>query len=368
MSSLFLMAFILFYLLFKDGSEAVGYFSGITTTVAPLVMFSQYRFAEYLSLAKEKRLAYQVSLTSSLMTYCLFGSIMFIIAIFFNIDIKLLTLMLLYKFFELYSDIYIAYLSIIKQFKKAFFAVSIRVFSVLVFSIIVFFVEFDSSVALVETILTILFLVYAITFFVNFVHEGPKLQFVGVKGYVVCNYSYALTSIFVSLNSLVPRYFFMFYGNYSGLGVFSIIYLLSSNSVNILQYPISLKSDEIKKVLNKFNLKVFLFSIICLVMCLVLFYLLESFYYFSIVVGVLSMFLMLLLRGVYITYSITNALKHKVNFSVICSALISSLIVYAFIKIQNRYDIMFAIIYVLFSAFITITLLCFYNYKSIRER
>ena len=114
------MAFVLFFLLFKGNSEAVGYFAAVTTIVAPLVMFCQYRYLEFLSLAEQNKFsAFSTALYASLMSYITLGTLLFVFAGFFEIDIKLLALMLLYKLFELFSDIYIAYLSIIKQMKKA---------------------------------------------------------------------------------------------------------------------------------------------------------------------------------------------------------------------------------------------------------
>lgn len=363
MSSLFVMAFVLFFLLFKGNSESVGYFAGVTTIVAPLVMYCQYRYLEYLSLSDDKGKAFSVSLYASLLSFVILGLVLLLGASFFDVSLKLLGLMLLYKFFEQFADIYIAYLSVTKQMKQAFHAVAIRVGGVVILALIIYFLDFEQNIVLVEYMLWALLFVYGFAFIVNYLQARPAIRILESKAYIVEHYSYGFTSIFVSLNSLMPRYFFIMQGNYSALGIFSIIYLLASNFVNILQYPISLKSTQIKSILDRRNYVLYVGSIACFTMGALVVFVLDFTNYVSIVLGVLFMFMMLLIRGVYFTYSVANNLKHKVNFAVILSAIFATLVIIGLIYYFKTYGLSQAMFYVIFSAFITSSLLARHNKK-----
>lgn len=369
MSSLFVMAYGLLYLLLRSGFEAVGIFAAVTAVVAPIVSFSQFRFVEYISLKEDKKEAFSVALIASLSIFITIAVLCLFLYKFITISLSLLSLMIFYKFFELFTDIYVSFLSVNQNINAATEVVISRVVLFFIFTIGLLFFDFSNDYSLVRGLLICLCLTYSILSLYNILKIKFIIKFKLVVTYISENYSYGIMSVLVSLNSLLPRYFFIYSNNYKVLGIFSIIYLISSNMVNLLQYPISINAHKIKILFDRLNLKIlFYFSLIFLIFLIFLIYYSDLSVFLFYTVSVLAMLSILLLRGFYITYSITNNIKSKISFSIILSSIFAFILIFAFSYLSgSEFTIKDAVLYVLISSFITIILNSLYNRELVNE-
>lgn len=369
MSSLLVMAYCLLYLLLRSGFEAVGVFAAVTAIVAPIVSFSQFRFIEYISLKDNKKNAFSVSLVASLSVFIALAVLCLFLYKILTISLSLLILMILYKFFELFTDIYVSFLSVNRDIKSATEVVISRIILFFILTIGLLFFNFSSNESLVKSLLYCLCVTYSSLSLYNLLKIKISIEPKAVLSYIVENYSYGVMSVLVSLNSLLPRYFFIYNSNYKVLGIFSIIYLVSSNVVNLLQYPISINADKIKIIFDRLNLKI-LFIIFTIFGSCMLF--IEFYSDFNVilfyVVSISAMFSILLFRGFYITYSITNNIKNRISFSIILSSLFAFTLIFASSYLSgSEFTIKDAVLYVLVSSFITIILNSLYNRKLFDE-
>lgn len=368
-SSLSIMIFILLYILLSSGLESVGYFSAVTAITAPIAMFCQFRYIEVIGLAAEdkKEWTFFTSIISSLCVFLVISLGIVIFLRFINYqNYYLLILALAYKFFEMFSDSYIAYLSSVKKNKRAFSVVVMRVFLVLVCTAFSWVWKHGD---IVENILWAMLVAYLISSIFDFIliykNANIHVQFIEIWHYICANIGYGFLAVFVSINSLIPRYFFMYAGDYKNLGLFSVLYLCASFPVNVFQFAVSLRATLIKEYLVK-NFKIqklnIILSLFVIISLLFLFKYVVSTSYLYLLLYIVLMFLALMIRGIFITYSISNQLNTYINFVVVASMVAcSGCMLLLFMVNWFSSLLIFGVFYVFLASSLTTFMLIFRN-------
>lgn len=190
-----------------------------------------------------------------------------------------------------------------------------------------------------------------------------KVNFSILVAYTRSNYSYGITSMFMSLNTLIPRYFYIVIGDTKGLGFFTILYLFASTAVNVLQYVFSIKANYIEKIYST-NEKTIKY-IIHIVSILMLLLFINLNYFILIFLSFILMFLFMTIRGGLITISIVHDKKFKINISMIYGMVIALIFSYSMFYINNNtFDISSSAFYICLSSWIT-SIILIYNKKRI---
>lgn len=357
-SSVAIMGGIFLFLWIHGGFGGIGEFAAVTAIIAPLGVFSQFRYVEYIALNENKKIALYCSLYSSLIIFLILSfGFLIIQEVFFGFSFLFL-LAIFYKLFEMFFEFQNAYFVSINKISYAIWINIFRIINIVLMYLIYtfFFLEYNS-------------LLYCFSFLILsnlilFIFSGVKFFKIDAKtliSYIKLNYSYGFTSMFVSLNSLVPRYFYMAVGDSKGLGIFTIIYLFSSTSVNIFQYLFSVKVKYLEGLYLSKKHTIKKITLFLILLPLFFIYINES--YALIVMSFFLMFVFMLIRGALITVNIVWAEKSKINMSVIIGMVVSFLVILLCILIyQEEINIGLASFYICLSSWVTAMVLL-YNKK-----
>lgn len=348
-SSIAIMGGIFLFLWFYGGFGGIGDFAAITAIIAPLGVFSQFRYIEYITLAKNKKEGLYFSLYSSLIVFLILSLVFILMQVcFFEFSILYL-LAIIYKVFEMFFEFQNAYFVNIEKISNAIW---INLFRIL--GVILLFVFYPILFSDVDYLLfCFLFLITSnmvLSFFSGL--EFRKIKLSAIMSYVNSNYSYGFTSMFMSLNSLVPRYFYMFIGDSKGLGIFTVLYLFASTSVNIFQYLFSVKAKYLEKLYSAHlrNIKK-----VALVFVFPLIFLFQDFnFYVVVILSFLLMFVFMLIRGAVITVNVVWGKKSLINISMIGGMVLSVVLILGLFFYNNKeFYINNAALYVCLSSLIT---------------
>lgn len=372
-SSMLSMALAMLVIWWKSGIEYVGIFSAVTAIITPIIAFSQYRYVEYISLQEDKFTAFLRALLSSSFTYILLSFIILSVYIAIYGNSTFVILMCIYKLFELFTDIYVAYLSVIQQKNKLQIVILRRVVSILLGFFMLIILNNNFSIGIftyIPVILSTVFVFFSLLEIFEISKDYSKISFKQVYLYIVNNISYAISSVAVSFNSLLPRYFFVLTGDNKALGMYSLIYLFSANLVTLLQYPISIKAKRIAKFFIDKDRFFILFNsgLISLTFTICFFYNnnYEHNYILYISFGLLIL-VALTIRAMALSTLVVFEAKSKVIKSLILSSLISLLVILMLNFLQVRqFSLNDAILYTVMSGGIC-TYLTYFYLKQIKK-
>lgn len=356
------MSISLLFIWWQGSLEEVGVFSGITAIVTPIISFSHYRYVEYLSTSKNKHLALSTTISSSLSTYIVIVIIIAPVYIYIYGSFFTVLLMCVYKCFEMLTDIYIAYLSITKNnlvIKKIVFTRLICIF--IGFSCLVV-LSFNYNIDILFCVALLLSMIFAFLFIFDFRKVGFIYDRKKTLKYVHNNVSYGLSSLTISINSLLPRYFFIYTGDNNTLGIYSIVYLFSANLVTLIQYPISIYASHFNNLVSKNN---FLLIVVSLVVAFIIspsLYFFESYDYFFYIFSMILIFVSLILRAILITSVVFLDLNLKVVKILLISLTISFIIIFAINSVTlDSFKLEDGIYYTILSSCVTVLLSYYYR-------
>ena len=316
-SSVAIMGLIFLYLWINDGFEGVGEFAALMAIIAPIGVFSQFRYIEFISIAENKENAFKISYTSSLIVFTFFISIFLLFVFISGWGLYLYILAILYKYQEMYFEFKNAYSVSLNDRINALRMNALRIVGVFLLFLLDYSIGIDNY--LLFAFLFLNFYNFIVIIFNKFDFSSIDLR--SSLGYVKDNYYYGISSMLISLNSLIPRYFFIYLGDKKSLGIFTIIYLVSSTSVNLFQYLFSVKSELVFNiVINKSKIIKFLLVSLLPLAFFMLFMVDQYLVLFS---SFFLMFIFMLIRGLIITSSVVYGLKSKINYSVILGMILS---------------------------------------------
>ena len=365
------MASIFLFLWIKLGIAGIGEFATYATILAPIVMFSQFRYIEYINSANTYQDKVNRFFNALLSSQTVLSVLLIILYVFFALTYESILIILfagLYKFFELFTDIYVAFLVSVEDVRKAFKVVFLRLFFITTSLVILFFI--DLNINLILSVYCLLFIVYCLCFFYD------SLIFSKIKSsenskifiYIKNNFLYGFNSLLISLNSLAPRYFFIYFNDKNGLGLFTIVYLMASTSTTLMQFLISTKVRFIEDFINKNYKKYFIINFFIALFCIVSYLLIsvvESKLYLFIFYY-LIMLISLLLRGVNLTAAVSKNMKYIMNFSLIFPVFAVSLFLVGWCYFFNTFNLQLAILYVFLSSIITSFTIVYFIKREIR--
>ncbi|WP_180046475.1 hypothetical protein [Acinetobacter sp. YH12117] len=345
---------VFIYLYLLNGFELIGEYSALTAVVAPLVTFSLYKYLELINIAcnDNKKFFLQEILPSTVITY-LFGCLFLILINYFLeiFDQRVFLIFIFIKYLDLRFELSIGFFSSKKNFSYVLKQNFIRIFMFWFVALIFFLSNFsiDLELALV---------VYLISQLPIFLYEffliREKYNLCLVRKYIISNFKYGVLNTVVSLNSIVPRYLIMYFGDNKSLGIYTILHLFSSNFVNVLQHPLSVYCEKINQKidLDLRNKLIFPgFSLFFSGFILVWFDE-DYFLLFIFFILVLASFL---IRGVFITISVVRNVN--LNFFMILSIVFSAVFIclYVYMFNLNNYVVL-GCLYILCSNFIFMVL------------
>ena len=361
------MSVSLLFIWWQGNIEEVGIFSGITAVVTPIIAFSQYRYVEYLSKNKNKHLALSTIISSSSVTFILVVSIVASIYIYIYGNFITVVLMCLYKYFEMLTDIYIAYLSIKKNNHMIKRMVVTRLSIIIVGFLFLLFLNIWYSINIIFSISLLLCLVFAILFILDFSKAVFKFNSKDNLYYIKNNIGYAFSSLTISLNSLLPRYLFIYTEDDKTLGIYSIIYLFSANLVTLVQYPISIYASYFNNFASKNQLPILLVSLLVALVVSPSLYFFDDYDYYFYIVSMILIFISLLLRAVLITSIVFIELNLKVLKILMMSLAVSfTVIIVINSNRTNSFKLEDGIYYTIISGCIAVLLSYYYrlNHKN----
>lgn len=263
-TSLLLMAYVLFFLFFFGGLSQVGIYSAITAVTAPLAMFCSFRYVEWIALHENKSYGFSLSVSAASVIYMLLAIPSFFVMQLFVDDWRLLFLLFIYKLIEMICEFYMALLASRGEVYASAISVCARFILVAVLSLTGVALGFEDGLWI---IIGALLISYAIVFiFLDMPRLMKENDFIicdiaSLFSYVVSNFRYGLLGAAVSVNSVLPRYFFTYLGDMKVLGLFSLVYQVAATVVNVAQYPVSIGASHIKAYFQE-NYRFFRFSIV----------------------------------------------------------------------------------------------------------
>lgn len=359
------MVYSLGYLALAGGLQAVGEFSAVMSVLSPIAMFSVFRYVESIGVSEDKADAFSTSLCASLTIYLLGAIFLFLPMVFFmdfGLEKEIIFTLIFFKALEMLNDHGNAYLTSSGQTFLATTSNIIKLFGVVALSLFFGFILEYSPVITISLSLFLSFFL-AIIFFDSMLWVS-KVRFGGrdgrrLSGYILENYQYGFVSLLASVNSNVPRYFLMTFSSLEVLGLFSLIYLVASASVNVLQYLVSVKIDIIRVFLLHYRAAFSLSFVVCLALFSILGLGLlcapsvpygSPFYYPYLAFMAFYMFFFLFVRGVLVSVWVFKSAGMELNFYFAASTLCASGITYLGLTFYPAGAFHFAVVYVAFSA------------------
>jgi hypothetical protein len=363
-ASMIAMSASLLFIWWQGSIEEVGIFSGITAVITPIVSLSHYRYVEYISTSKSKLLALSTAISSSVSTYIVISLIVVPIFIYIYGNTLTIALIWFYKLFELITDIYIAYLSVIGKEKTIKIMILQRLLLLVIGFSCLTVINNIYNINLLLYIAFLLCLVFTFSFLFDFRKVNFKYKFKDALNYTNDNIGYGLSSLTISINSLLPRYLYIYTGDNKTLGIYSIIYLLSANLVNLIQYPISIYATRFNDFVSKNKLKIITLSLtICFAISPIL-YVFESYNYIFYMFSMSLIFLSLLLRAMLITSLVVMNLKIKVLKVLVMSLSFSFIgIIIIRLSLGDSFRLEDGIFYTILSGCIAVLLSYYYKYN-----
>jgi hypothetical protein len=194
-----------------------------------------------------------------------------------------------------------------------------------------------------------------------------KVDYMEIKGYVSENVGYGTLNLLMSLNSSMPRYFLIYQSNMAKLGLFSLLYQVAATTVNVMQYPISVKvrgvseffRQNASKIRKGMELSGLIFIFACVLLVLFMpngkdIFLNKHAQLVLCPLLVLMMFLPLFLRGTTITAAIGLNCATGLYQILGLSILGSSILTMSFLKLSGPWaGTLSCGLYVIASSFIT---------------
>jgi len=366
-SSVLYSTYIIFYLYYFGNLTEVGLYSSAISIISPIIMISSLRYIEAIAISANKIKLLKLISISSAVLYTLL-SLMVLIILFFTRDesyLLLLLALIVVKYLELKVDILCAFI-ISKNEKITFFSL-LRLAVLILNSIFLIKLNYGFS-SLNIIILSIL--ISNITILIiyksnNEKSDNTKVIFTELYGFIKNNIKFGYTNLFLSINSNIPKYYMIFLNEFELLGAYTILYLISATSVNILQNPISHTIDKLQyfiqreivllhNILNLFTL-IWIITIYFLIQNNIIFTQINKLfdYVILIIIIIIILSIFMLIRGTLISLSIARAINNT-NYYVILSILISLIFCGVFIFIAgNKFIIINGLTYIIFSSFIT---------------
>lgn len=359
-ASLAITAYSMVFLLVLGGAESVGFLATVTAFTAPIFMFSNFRHVEHISLSSEVRestaLSYRVSAILAIFFLVVFAVFAFLFE-FTPGGHAFFLMILVSKIFEQFLDFSAVYLIKTGSRDLAARSAFVRMFVLFFFTVTFFFLDLN---LLINTSLSLL-LAYVSSVLV----EIRALDYLRLKksagemlSYSINNYKYALLNVFISVNSMIPRYMLIAFSDASTVGRFSLLYQIAATLVNLFQYAVSVNSNAVLKIVES-KKKLFGIGALGLLLFSLLLYVCYFFYHAQISVSVwyflsvLLMFLALFLRGVLLVALIARSVANIFGM-VFFSSLVSFFLVIGFFIFEiNAVELMSAILFVVFSSMMT---------------
>lgn len=248
-----MMAFLMLFLLLYGGAKSLGIYAAITAITAPISMFCVFRYIESIALSQSKSKSFLTSLSAAIMLYIVMAPPIFYL-IRDNIgDYFSAFILFLFKPLEMIHDFYIVYLSSEKLYKKAILSMSAKFIVFLVICVLGFFYLHWSVIHVVCLALFLSYFSILLILDIPYIRK-VKIEHVGlldIHRYVIENVRHGIANAMISINSVMPRYFFMFVGDLKMLGIFTFIYQMSATCVNVIQYPMSIRANDISNFIFK---------------------------------------------------------------------------------------------------------------------
>ncbi len=306
------------------GIIELGKFSAVGAILAPLTMFVTFRYIELIGVSKNREKTFTDLITSAFFVYAPFSVIIGAwIAYYGSNDIRLhdYALMAIYKFIELFGDVLAV---VLIQSERGMVATKIALYkmsSVVVLSGVLYFVFGVHALNSVYISFVIGFAAVFILVEMPLCKKHGVMSFTGLADvckFIQSHYGLGFFNSLMSLNSVMPRYYILYFGDLRILGIFSLIYQISSVSVNFIEYAAGI---YVKKTSEMFVAKPFIVKLIYL-SCVAsfLFVLIGSmlgnnYWLFRFLMFVIAMFVVLFWRGISVVVCL--GLGVNINYAVI---------------------------------------------------
>lgn len=334
--------FIIFYsvlfITFFGGVVELGRFSAVGAILSPLTMFVTFRYIELIGISADKSKTFSELVISAFSIYfCVVVFIGFWVDYYQSRDIRLsdFILMVTYKSVELFGDILAV---VLIQTRKGGEATKIAVYKTAIIVALSLVLHFYFYLPALDAVYISLIFGFLIVFLLVEIRVCKKYNLLirrsldDVLGFIKSNFSLGVFNALMSLNSVVPRYYILYFGDLRQLGVFSLIYQLSSTSVNLLEYVSGIYVRSIargfikKKYISRLILSGYIISFVLIIFGLII----ENhsqFGYF--IISGIAMFMVLMGRGVSVV--ICLGLSVGVNYAglMLATMMVGSIVVYA---------------------------------------
>lgn len=338
------------YLYLVNGFDLIGEYSALTSIMAPIVTFSLYKYLELMNITHKDKKFFFVSevLPSTIITFVCGGVLVQFLNIFLKIfDPYVFLIFFLVKYLDLRFELVVGYFSSYKNYK---YVLKQNIFRISFFwATGLYFYLNGYEINLKQTLFIYLFSQLPVYLYEVY-NVRPKFNYNLIVEYLVVSFKYGVLNTVVSLNSLVPRYFIMYFGDKKSLGIYTILHLFSSNFVNIMQYPLSIYCDKMNRRIG-FDVGLKLILPIFLVFIMGFFLLSLDENYLTLFLFFVLVLVSFLIRGVFVTISVVRNVD--LNFYMILSIVISYPLIYVLITLfQFNNFILLGCLYILFSNFI----------------
>ncbi|WAT83479.1 hypothetical protein [Delftia acidovorans] len=251
---LFIAFYSIVFISIQGGVSELGKFSAVTSILAPLVMFVTFRYVEFINAAADKFKAFSEIFWVG---GCLYAIAAVLVGLFLwvydsmGIAFYIFALVAIYKIFELFNDLLTTTLFAVGQKRLAISVIAAKVLAIVVLSIVWHWLVGLSALntmcaALVSGFIGC-FLLIDLPICVRY-HLMHKTNFSEMMNFIKKNIGLGFFNLLISLNSTLPRYYILYFGDFYQLGLYTLIYQISATAVNIVQYPISVKVEAIAKI------------------------------------------------------------------------------------------------------------------------
>lgn len=256
--TLMLMGYVVFFVLFFGGAYQVGVFASVASFFAPLVMFSNFRYVEYISCSDSVKKATLTALITSIFVFLSAVICFFVVkskfGIFPEVSDSLFFVFVIYKILEQTADFFSTAFIVKKHLKFVAALAVLRFFLFFVLSLLlnVFFGESDFLICVVVALVFSYFICFVIDviFFVSD-YDGGVINFFEIFEYVSNNFGYGFLSMAISFNSSLPRYFLNYTGKMEILGIFSVVYQIAATVVNVFQQAVGIHGRRVSVFLKE---------------------------------------------------------------------------------------------------------------------
>lgn len=245
---------ILFIAIF-GGVIELGRFSAVGAILSPLTMFVTFRYIELIGISSDKAKTFTDLVVSAFSIYFILAVVIGIgVGVYHSNEIRLhdYFLMVVYKSVELFGDMLAV---VLIQIKRGRDAARVALYKMGIVFILSMILHFYIGLSILNAIYISLIVGFLAVFLLVEIGLCKKYNLITYGGrgdifrFIKLNYSLGLFNALMSLNSVIPRYYILYFGDLRQLGIFSLIYQISSVSVNFLEYAAGI---YVKKIANIF--------------------------------------------------------------------------------------------------------------------